>query len=137
MIFAWAAVLESLGGVTWSITALIREGSQTRSMPLSIRSMMAMGVVISWHMMTSMSSTMLPGVGVSRRWAAKIFSVMVCPIDAAPEWGREGACGFPARRPAANVLEIWNNYTRRRGSSIFSSPPPDPGWRGNACTLSD
>ncbi len=72
-IFAWVAVLESLLGVTWSITALIFEGSKTLSLPRAMRSAMAIGVVISWHITTSMLSTLVPAKGSSTRWAANIF----------------------------------------------------------------
>ena len=76
-----SAVLESFAGVTWSMTALMQEQSKTRSLPRAIRSLMAMGVVISWQNTRSSFNTETPGAGVSIRCASKIFCAAVLPIS--------------------------------------------------------
>ena len=57
----------ALDSCTWSMTAFILSGSNTVSMPRETRSLIATGVVISWHMTTSSRSTLVPGKGSSTR----------------------------------------------------------------------
>ena len=68
-----SAVLESFAGVTWSMTALIFVGSNTRSLPMATRSLMAIGVVISWQKTRSRLRTQTPSAGLSTTCASKIF----------------------------------------------------------------